>query len=202
MSIVINNIGLLVTNDPSVGTDELGQIRNAAVVICGDRIAWVGPSAQAPAADHQSDMAGACVIPGFVDSHSHPVFAGDRSDEFDARMNGQRYEAGGILRTVRRTREAPMGFLDAVMTGILDEMARSGTTTVEAKTGYGLDVETEVKLARVASSHTDEVTFLGAHVVAPECQPDEYVRLVCGEMLHAVRPYVRWIDVFLSLIHI
>ena len=196
MSIVINNIGLLVTNDPSVGTDELGQIRNAAVVICGDRIAWVGPSAQAPAADHQSDMAGACVIPGFVDSHSHPVFAGDRSDEFDARMNGQRYEAGGILRTVRRTREAPMGFLDAVMTGILDEMARSGTTTVEAKTGYGLDVETEVKLARVASSHTDEVTFLGAHVVAPECQPDEYVRLVCGEMLHAVRPYVRWIDVF------
>ena len=196
MSIVINNIGLLVTNDPSVGTDELGQIRNAAVVICGDRIAWVGPSAQAPAADHQSDMAGACVIPGFVDSHSHPVFAGDRSDEFDARMNGQRYEAGGILRTVRRTREAPMGFLDAVMTGILDEMARSGTTTVEAKTGYGLDVETEVKLARVASSHTDEVTFLGAHVVAPECQSDEYVRLVCGEMLHAVRPYVRWIDVF------
>ena len=196
MSIVINNIGLLVTNDPSVDTDELGQIRNAAVIISGDRIAWVGPSAKAPAADHQSDLAGACVIPGFVDSHSPPVFAGDRSDEFDARMNGQKYQAGGILRTVRRTRKAPMGFLDAVMTGILDEMARNGTTTVEAKTGYGLNVETEVKLARVASSHTDEVTFLGAHVVAPDCQPDEYVRLVCGEMLHAVRPYVRWIDVF------
>ncbi|MDU7430336.1 MAG: imidazolonepropionase [Cutibacterium avidum] len=196
MSVVINNIGLLVTNDPSVGGDGLGQIRDAAVVIDGDRIVWVGRCAEAPAADYQADMTGACIIPGFVDSHSHPVFAGDRSDEFDARMNGQKYEAGGILRTVRRTREASVGLLDAVMTGILDEMALGGTTTVEAKTGYGLDIETEVKLAQVASSHTDEVTFLGAHVVGPEYEPDEYVRLVCGEMLQAVRPYVRWIDAF------
>ena len=185
MSVVINNIGLLVTNDPSVSGDGLGQIRDAAVVIDGDRIVWVGRCAEAPAADYQADMTGACIIPGFVDSHSHPVFAGDRSDEFDARMNGQKYEAGGILRTVRRTREASVGLLDAVMTGILDEMALGGTTTVEAKTGYGLDVETEVKLAlrgpspgRTSSGPSASRTSTSVWCAGRCCKP--YVPMCAG----------------------
>jgi imidazolonepropionase len=203
MTTLVTGIGLLVTNDPaweSAGqsTAELGEVRDAAIVIDGPRIAWVGRRLHAPDADERVDLEGACVIPGFVDSHSHPVFAGERSDEFAARMEGRRYEAGGIMRTVTATRAASDEELRATITRVRAEMLADGTTTFEAKTGYGLDVVTEARLASIAAQFTPEVTFLGAHVVGPEWRddPDGYVDLVCGPMLAACAPHCRWADVF------
>lgn len=198
MSTLITGIGLLVTNDPSHDGTPLGELRDAAVVVEDERIAWLGGADCAPAADQGVDLDGACVIPGFVDSHSHPVFAGERSGEFAARMAGQRYEAGGIMRTVRSTRAASDDELRGTVARVRAEMLAEGTTTFEAKTGYGLDLATETRLAAIAAEYTPEVTFLGAHVVAPEwvSDPDGYVDLVCGDMLAACRPFARWIDVF------
>lgn len=198
MTTAITGIGLLATNDPELDRGPLGELRNAAVVIDGDRIAWVGDSNEVPTADRRVDLAGACLIPGFVDCHTHPVFAGDRSDEFDSRMSGQHYEAGGIMRTVDATRAATGTQLAATASRLREEMLTQGTTTFEAKTGYGLDVETEAELARIVAMFTDEVTFLGAHVVPPEWRDDAdgYVDLVCGEMLQACLQHSHWIDVF------
>ena len=176
--------------------DPLGQLHGAAVVIEEGRIAWVGPADHAPAADDAVDLGGQTLIPGFVDSHTHPVFAGDRADEFDARMNGEKYDGGGIRRTMAATRAAGDADLHAMVTAVVNEMLRQGTTTVEGKTGYGLDVDTEVRMARILAETVDEVTFLGAHTVPPEHSADEYVDLVCGPMLDAVREHVSWIDVF------
>lgn len=198
-STAIVNIATLVTNDPSLGdTSPLGQVRDAAVVIDGDRIVWTGGSSEAPATDDRVDAGGRAVIPGFVDSHSHLVFAGDRTDEFNARMSGRPYGAGGIRTTVAATRAASDAELEANLTRLLTEALRQGTTTIETKSGYGLTPEDEARALRLAARHTDEVTYLGAHIVAPEYADDPagYVDLVTGTMLDACAPHARWIDVF------
>ncbi|MEV0452563.1 imidazolonepropionase [Streptomyces sp. NPDC050600] len=196
---VITDIATLVTNDPTVGDGSpLGLIQDAALVLDGDRVAWVGPASQAPAADRQVDAEGRAVIPGFVDSHSHLVFAGDRTAEFNARMSGQPYKAGGIRTTVAATRAATDAELSANVARYMREALRQGTTTFETKSGYGLTVEDEARALRVAAEHTDEVTYLGAHIVSPDYADDPagYVDLVTGAMLDACAPYARWVDVF------
>lgn len=192
-STALTGIGLLVTHDA-----ELGEIRDAALVIDGDRIAWVGSAADVPEADDANDLDGRCVIPGFVDSHTHLVFAGDRAPEFEARMSGQPYTAGGIQGTVAATRAASDEDLTGHAAMLLAEMLATGTTTTEIKTGYGLSTVDEERSAQVAARLSEDVTFLGAHVVPPEYadRTDEYVALVAGPMLDACAPYCRWIDVF------
>ncbi|MFB7058303.1 imidazolonepropionase [Streptomyces vinaceus] len=196
---LVTNIGSLVTNDPALGDGSpLGLVENAAVVIDGGTIAWVGPAGRAPAADSTFDAHGRAVIPGFVDSHSHLVFAGDRTAEFNARMSGRSYSAGGIRTTVAATRAATDAELEANLVRHLDEARRQGTTTFETKSGYGLTVEDEARALRIAAAHTEEVTYLGAHIVSPDYAEDPagYVGLVTGEMLAACAPYARWVDVF------
>lgn len=192
-STAITNIGLLVTNEA-----ERPERVNAALMIENGRVAWLGDSSKAPGADERIDAEGRCVIPGFVDSHSHIVFAGDRSDEFEARMTGQKYEAGGIRRTVRLTREASDAELEANTAKLVAEMRAQGTTTVEIKSGYGLTVADEERALRIAGKFTAETTYLGAHVVPTEFanDPAGYVDLVTGEMLAACAPHAKWIDVF------
>ncbi len=194
---LISGIGELTTN-VAAGADPAGTLREAAVLIDGARIAWVGSSAAAPAADEVVDAGGRAVIPGFVDSHSHLVFGGDRAAEFEARMAGQPYAAGGIRSTVQATRAATDDELRARLHGFVEELRTQGTTTVEIKSGYGLAVAEEERLVRLAAEVTPEVTFLGAHVVPVEYadDPDAYVDLVVGPMLDACAPHSRWIDVF------
>jgi len=195
---LLDGIGLLVTNDPSHGEGPLGEIADAALVVAGGRVAWVGPAASAPPADTRVDAGARCVIPGFVDSHAHLVFAGDRAAEFAARMAGTPYTAGGIRTTVAATRAATDEQLAATVARHVGEMLRQGTTTVEIKSGYGLTVHDEARALTVARQFTTETTYLGAHVVAPEYagKPDQYVALVTGAMLSACAPYARWVDVF------
>ncbi|MEV0280935.1 imidazolonepropionase [Streptomyces sp. NPDC050610] len=197
-STLITGIGSLVTNDPALGRGPLGLIEEAAVVIADGRFAWVGPAADAPAADAVHDAGGRAAIPGFVDSHSHLVFAGDRTAEFNARMSGRSYSAGGIRTTVAATRSATDAELEAGLVHYLREALLQGTTTIETKSGYGLDTEDEARSLRIAAAHTDEVTFLGAHIVPPDYADDPagYVDLVTGPMLDACAPHARWIDVF------
>ena len=194
-STLLTHIGELVTNDPAAD-DLLGAIADAALVIEGSRVAWVGPAADAPAADEVVDLGGRAVLPGFVDSHSHLVFAGDRAAEFAARMAGESYAAGGIRTTVAATRAATDEQLTSQVGRLVAEMRRQGTTTVEIKSGYGLTVRGEARSLAVARQFTDETTFLGAHVVPDGTSPEEYVALVTGAMLDAAAPYARWIDVF------
>lgn len=193
MSTLIDNIGLLVTNE-----GDRPERRDAALVIENGSVAWVGDNGAAPDADERIDAGGRCVIPGFVDSHSHLVFAGDRSDEFESRMAGRKYAAGGIHRTVALTRAASDAELTANTASLMAEMRAQGTTTVEIKSGYGLTVGDEARLLEIASRFTAETTFLGAHVVPSEFADDAagYVALVTGEMLDACAPYAKWIDVF------
>jgi imidazolonepropionase len=196
-STLIEGIGLLVTNDPEIGP-LTAELNNAAVVVEDGLISWVGESSAAPDADSRIDAEGRCVIPGFVDSHSHLVFAGDRSDEFEARMTGQKYAAGGIRRTVGLTRAASDADLAANTAHLVAEMRAQGTTTVEIKSGYGLSAIDESRSLAIAGQFTDETTYLGAHVVPGEFSDDPagYVALVTGEMLDACAPRARWIDVF------
>jgi imidazolonepropionase len=198
MSLAITNIGSLVTNDQNLGVGLLGELENASVVIDHGKIAWVGNSASAPATDQVIDAGGMGAIPGFVDSHAHMVFAGDRSKEFEARMNGEKYSAGGIKSTVAKTRAASDAELEANFLTLQKEMIRSGITTFESKSGYGLTVADEARSLAMASKHTSETTFLGAHV-GPEDyagKTDDYVALVAGEMLDACAPHAKWVDVF------
>jgi imidazolonepropionase len=205
VSTLITNIRELVTNAPDAG-DEAGPtgpgpfaaIADAALVVEDGRVAWTGPAARAPAADHMADCAGRAVLPGFVDSHAHLVFDGERSAEFAARMAGTPYGAGGIKSTVAATRKASDARLRANARRLAGEMLRQGTTTLECKSGYGLTVDDERRSVAAAAGITDEVTFLGAHVVPPEFEtdPGAYVDLVCGPMLSACAPEARWIDVF------
>jgi imidazolonepropionase len=205
VSTLITNICELVTNAPDAG-DEAGPagpgpfaaIADAALVVEDGRVAWTGPAARAPAADHLADCGGRAVLPGFVDSHAHLVFDGERSAEFAARMAGTPYEAGGIKSTVAATRKASDARLRANARRLAGEMLRQGTTTLECKSGYGLTVDDERRSVAAAAGITDEVTFLGAHVVPPEFEadPGAYVDLVCGPMLSACAPHARWIDVF------
>ncbi len=192
---VITNIGELVTNDPDAD-DLLGTIDQAAVVVEGAHVAWVGRAAEAPAADEQVDAGGRAVLPGFVDSHSHLVFAGDRAAEFAARMAGEPYAAGGIRTTVAATRAATDEQLTSHVAHLVAEMRRQGTTTVEIKSGYGLSVHDEARSLAVARQFTEETTFLGAHVVPDGTTPEEYVALVTGPMLEACAPHARWVDAF------
>lgn len=173
-------------------------LRNAAFIVEDGRIAWVGPAQQAPEADARLDIGGRAVIPGFVDSHAHLVFAGDRAAEFEARMTGTPYSAGGIRTTVAATRAADDEMLRDNVRRLVAEMARQGTTTVECKTGYGLSVEDEARAIRIAHEECDAATFLGAHVVPAEFaeRRDEYVDLVRGPMLEACAPYADYVDVF------
>ncbi|WP_101787806.1 imidazolonepropionase [Nonomuraea indica] len=199
-SLLIDNIGSLVTNDPALGRGMLGLVEDAALVVEDGVVTWAGPRQRIPegAARERVDAEGRAVIPGFVDSHAHLVFAGDRTREFEARMSGRPYTAGGIRTTVAATRAATDDELRANLRRLVAEALRSGTTTVECKSGYGLTVEDEARSLRLAAEQADEVTYLGAHVVPPEYagKPDAYVDLVCGEMLDACAPHARWIDVF------
>ena len=194
-STVVTDIGELVTNDPAHG-GLLGLLRDAAVVVEGEHVVWVGPAVEAPAADASYDVGGRAVIPGFVDSHSHLVFAGDRGEEFAARMAGQPYAAGGIRTTVAATRAATDEQLTSHVARLVAEMRRQGTTTVEIKSGYGLTVHDEARSLAVARQFTEETTFLGAHVVPDGTTPEEYVALVTGPMLAACAPHARWVDAF------
>jgi imidazolonepropionase len=190
-SLLVTNIGELVTwdHDQPIRSD-------AALIVEDEVVAWVGASAGAPAADVVRDVGGRAVIPGFVDSHTHLVFAGDRSAEFAARMSGQPYAAGGIRTTVAATRAASDAELHANAARLVSEMRRQGTTTVEIKSGYGLTPADEARSLRIAGEFTRETTFLGAHVVPEGSDPDAYVELVTGAMLTACAPHARWIDVF------
>ena len=195
-ALVIDNIGRLVTNRPELGDGPLGIVSDAALVIEGDRVMAIEPAGVT--GDDRVDAAGRCVIPGFVDSHTHLVFAGDRAEEFAARMAGTPYEAGGIRVTTEATRAASDAELERLARARRREALAAGITELEIKSGYGLDVETERRLCEIAARLTDEVTFLGAHAVPAEYEgrADEYVALVCGEMLAACAPHCRWIDVF------
>lgn len=197
MAKLFGNIGQLVVG-ASPDTGELELIENAALVIDAGVVAWVGSSASAPAADEFVDVAGRTVIPGFVDSHAHLVFAGDRAAEFEARMSGVSYSAGGIKTTVAATRAASDESLRAGLRARMHELHRSGITTFETKSGYGLNVADEARSVALAAEVTDEVTFLGAHVVPAEFadRREDYVSLVAGEMLEAAAPHSRWVDVF------
>jgi imidazolonepropionase len=198
MSLVITNIGSLVTNDPNLGSGILGELENAGLVIEDGKIAWIGSSGSAPVSDQTIDAKGMGVIPGFVDSHAHMVFAGDRSKEFEARMNGEKYSAGGIKSTVAKTRAASDAELEANFLFLQNEMIRSGITSFESKSGYGLSVADEARSLAIAAKHTSETTFLGAHVVPEEYagRADDYVALVTSEMLDACAPNAKWVDVF------
>ncbi len=206
-SVAFANIGSLVTNDETLGAGKIGELggsglQRAGMVIDNGRVAWVGNSADLPDADSRVDVGGRAVIPGFVDSHAHLMFAGDRGDEFSARMGGRPYSAGGIKTTVAATRQASDEELTENLRKLVAEMHTSGITTFETKSGYGLTVEDESRALRIASAHTTETTFLGAHVVPAEFAErgqtgaDEYVALVVGAMLAGAVEHAKWIDVF------
>jgi imidazolonepropionase len=197
-AMIITGIGELVTNDPALGKTALGLVLDAAVIVEDGRIVWVGAANRAPETDESLDVGGRAVIPGFVDSHAHLVFAGDRSAEFDARMTGQRYTAGGIRTTVAATRAASDDVLSARLTRLVTEARSQGTTTIETKSGYGLTIADEKRSLEIGAALADETTYLGAHVVPEEYvhSPDAYVDLVCTEMLDACAGSARWIDVF------
>ncbi|SCX03142.1 imidazolonepropionase [Candidatus Aquiluna sp. UB-MaderosW2red] len=194
MAYLVGNIGSLIINDSMWGV--VHQKKKHAFAVEGDKIIWVGEESKAPACDARLDVEGGCVIPGFVDSHAHPVFAGSRELEFAARMAGETYQAGGINSTVTATRAASKNELRANLQRLQSELFAGGITHFEAKSGYGLDVETERISLEVAREFTEDTTFLGAHLVPLGANPDSYVDLVTGEMLEAAAPLAKWIDVF------
>lgn len=195
-STLITNISELTTVDP-----EHRVLRGAAVAIDGEDIVWVGSAEAAPAADEKYNAAGCAVLPGWVDSHTHLVFAGDRSAEFEARMAGQEYAAGGISVTMDATRSASDSELKELVRQRIAEAVAGGTTYLESKTGYGLSSEEETRHARLLAElrqtgEIDAVTYLGAHLVPPGEDAEAYTELVAGPMLEAVRDDVQWADVF------
>jgi imidazolonepropionase len=197
-SVAFTNIGSLVTNDKGLELGLLGELQNAAIVVEDGSIAWVGSSFSVPDTDEQIDVEGRTVLPGFVDSHAHLLFAGDRAGEFSARMAGESYSAGGIRTTVVATRAATDSELEENLVRLASELRASGITTFETKSGYGLSVADEARALRIATKHTAETTYLGAHVVPAEYEgrSDDYVSLVTGEMLNQVADSAKWIDVF------
>jgi imidazolonepropionase len=197
-STLYTDIASLVTNDSALERGLLGELEHAAFIEEFGSISWIGSAKDAPQADNRVSLQGKTVIPGFVDSHAHLVFAGDRASEFSARMSGETYSAGGIMSTVNATRNASDDELDQGIATRAIEMYRSGITTFETKSGYGLTIEDEKRSVALATQHTEDVTFLGAHVIPAEykSKPDDYVDLVIGEMLEACVPYSKFIDVF------
>jgi imidazolonepropionase len=195
-SLSIDNIGSLITNDPALGQGPLGIVANASVVIVDGVVEHVGPAGAL--ADDRIDADGACVLPGFVDSHTHLVFAGDRAEEFTARMAGQPYDGGGIRVTTDATRSTSTDALDGLVRQRLAEAHRAGTTTIEIKSGYGLNVVDETRSVEIARRYTTESTFLGAHLLPAEFEgrADDYIHLVCNEMLDAAKPHAKWVDAF------
>ncbi len=197
--LAITGIGTLITNDASLERGKLGLVKDAALVVGDDnKIAWTGESINLPRefANNAIHVGGRAIIPGFVDSHTHLVFGGDRATEFEARMSGKTYTSGGIRTTMAATRASTNDVLVANARRLANEALHTGTTTLETKSGYGLSVLDETRSLQVATSITSETTFLGAHVVPPELTIDEYVNLVCGEMLTQCAPNAKWIDVF------
>ena len=192
-STLVTNIGLLDSQD-----DEIGVRSNAALIFENDVITWLGAANSAPAADTKIDVGGRTVLPGFVDSHAHLVFDGDRAHEFAARMAGETYSAGGIASTVKATRAATDAELRGNVERLVNELNHSGTTTFEIKSGYGLTTHDEERSLRIAAEFTTDTTYLGAHVVPAEFADDPagYVELVTGEMLDACAAHAKWIDVF------
>lgn len=188
---LITGIGELMTQDR-----DQAVLHDAAIVVDGGLIAWVGAASEAPAADRRTDLEGRALLPGWVDSHSHLVFDGDRSAEFEARMAGESYTAGGIAVTTAATRAADDARLTALVSARVKEARSQGTTWLETKTGYGLTVDDECRSARIAASAVGDATFLGAHLVPDGLDPDAYVDLVCGSMLDGVASHVQWVDVF------
>ena len=191
---LFTNIGSLVMPAAEVGVLE--TMSSAAFVVEDGLVTWVGQADAAPGCDSVVDVAGSCVIPGFVDSHAHLMFAGSREQEFEARMAGVSYSAGGIKTTVAKTRAASDSELRANAQKLISEFYQSGVTHFEIKSGYGLDVETEVRSLKIAREFTEDTTFLGAHVVPADQDPDAYVELVSTTMLDAAAPFAKWIDVF------
>ncbi|MBM3655825.1 MAG: imidazolonepropionase [Actinobacteria bacterium] len=191
---LISNIGELVTNSDK----DLGIVNDAALVIENGKVIWAGSARSAPSADAKIDADGGCVTPGFVDSHTHLIFAGDRSKDYEARMSGGSYASGGINTTVAAVRNSSDDELRANAKQLVEQASSAGTTTLEIKSGYGLNVETEARVLRIAREFTDETTFLGAHLVPKESADNrnEYIELVKGKMLDACAPHSRWIDVF------
>ena len=193
------NIGELTTNDRTLGDESaLGRLNNAAIVVDEHRVLWVGATLDSPDADELIDVDGAAVVPGFVDSHTHLVFFGERSAEFEARMSGERYDGGGILATVAATRRATSDELRSATATRARDLRASGVTTMEIKSGYELTLEGEERLVEIAGEFSDEVTFLGAHTVPDEFAHDRegYVDLVAGQMMTRCAPHARWADVF------
>ena len=195
MSTLVTGIGQLVTNAAGAA-GRLGVLTDAALVVDDGHVAWVGQARQAPDADRRVDLDGRAVVPGFVDSHAHLVFAGDRAAEFSARMSGEPYTGGGIATTVAATRAAGDDELARLLAARVAEMRSQGTTTVEVKSGYGLTTHDEARSLRLASAVTSETTYLGAHVVPAGHDRVAYLELVVGDMLAACAPHARWIDVF------
>ena len=199
-NLLVTDIGCLITNEASIDGTPLGIINDAAFAVTDGRVSWVGARSGVNASDYQNVISanGKAVIPGFVDSHNHLVFAGDRAIEFSARMQGQPYEAGGINYTVEQTRRASDEELRGNVSALVKEGLILGTTTVEIKSGYGLSIADELRSLEIAREFTDETTFLGAHVVPAEFKtaPEDYVAMVCGPMLDAVAQHTKWIDVF------
>ncbi|MGN6334135.1 MAG: imidazolonepropionase [Motilibacteraceae bacterium] len=200
MSTLFTGIGRLVTNDPEwahEGDGGTGWLPFAALVVEDGRVAWTGPDRRAPAADDRVDVGGRAVLPGFVDSHAHLMFAGDRAPEFEARMAGRPYEAAGIGATIGYTQGASDDDLRDNLLRLVVEMRRQGTTTFEVKSGYGLTVEDEERSLRIAREVTTETTFLGAHIVPKIYDTaSDYVDLVTGPMLQACAPHAKWVDAF------
>lgn len=197
-SLVIDNIGLLVTNRAELGEGLLGVRADVALVITDGRVEAIESADPGIGADHRIDAGGRCVLPGFVDSHTHLVFAGDRAEEFTARMAGRPYDGGGIRVTTEATRAMPTAELDRLVRLRLIEAHHAGTTTIEIKSGYGLNVADEARSLEIAAAHTAETTFLGAHLLPAEYEnrADDYIDLVCGAMLDAAVPHARWVDAF------
>ena len=199
-SLLVTDIGCLVTNDPVFDGTSLGIISDAALAVSDGKISWIGSASEVKTSDYQNVVSakGKAVIPGFVDSHNHLIFAGDRAAEFSARMQGQPYAAGGINYTVEQTRNASDDQLRANAAALVNEGLTSGTTSVEIKSGYGLTIADELRSLQIAREFSDETTFLGAHVVPSEFKsaPEDYVAVLCGPMLEAVAPHAKWIDVF------
>lgn len=195
MSTLITGIGELVTCDGS-GDGGLGIRIGQAIVVEHQRISWVGDESAAPSCDDRVDVGGRCVMPAFVDSHTHLVFAGDRSAEFAARMAGRPYDGGGIATTVSATREATDETLRALLRARVAESRAQGIGVLEIKSGYGLDVDSEVRLLRIGGEVSSETTYLGAHVIPAGVDRGDQIGLITGRMLEACAPYAKWIDVF------
>ena len=195
-ALAVDSIGLLVTCDPAAGDGRLGLVRDATLVVEDGGV--VAISRTPVAADARVDVGGRCVLPGFVDSHTHLVFAGDRADEFAARMAGRPYEAGAIRVTTAATRAAGDDDLRRAAAARRLEARRGGTTTIEVKSGYELTTEGEARLLRLAGELTADTTFLGAHVVPAEYagRADDYVEAVVDSMMPVCAPLARFVDAF------